>query len=75
MRWQFDEVYFDSRKEMLATRPWLKGIVEENPLLEDYTLYQCDRCGCFFASCDPSTDTGGIICAICDREVEKLGRR
>lgn len=64
-----DEIYFENRKEALSHLPWLEGIVEDNPILEDFTLYQCARCGCSFASTNPSTDTGAIICAICEGEI------
>jgi len=63
MRYRFDEIYFTSRKKALAVLPWVRG--------EGFTLYDCARCGINFASKDPSTDTGAIICAICEREVEE----
>jgi len=56
-----DEIFFTSRKEALGRLPWLREL--------GFTLYQCDRCGLNFASKDPDTDTGGIICNICVGEV------
>ena len=61
MRHRFDEIYFDSRSQALSHLPWLRD--------EEFTLYCCNRCGQNFASMDPSTDTGAIICGTCEREV------
>lgn len=67
MFWRHGEIYFNSRKEALSRRPWIDGFVEE--VFDGFTLYQCDRCGIHFASTDASTETGAIICAVCDRKV------
>ena len=69
MHWHLGEIYFDSRKEALTLRPWMKGLLEDT--FDSFTPYQCDRCGVNFASQDPSTDTGGIICGVCEKEVGK----
>lgn len=71
MKWQRDEIFFDTRKELLTLLPWLQGITNEHPELGVFTVHQCARCGCWFASPDPSTDTGAIICGECDRVVIK----
>ena len=61
MRFKNNEIYFDSRKEALSVIPWLQH--------HYFTAYECSRCGLNFASKDASTDTGAIICGICEGEV------
>ena len=61
MKHRFDEIYFTSRGEALSHLPWLRE--------EEFVLYNCCRCGINFASMNPSTDTGAIICGTCEREV------
>lgn len=62
MKYKHDEIYFTSRKKALAVLPWLRD--------QMFVLHVCARCGINFASKEPSTDTGGIICQICEREID-----
>ncbi len=67
MYWKEGEIFFTNRKEMLSRRPWIEGMSEA--MMEDFTGYQCQRCGIWFVSTNPSTRMGAIICGICDKVV------
>ena len=60
-----NEIRFASRLEALSNLPYLKEI--------GWVLYDCARCGISFSSPEPSTDTGAIICNLCEGDINNRG--
>ena len=69
MHWKSGEIFFNNRKEMLVHRPWIRELGEIGG--DEFVSYQCARCGMWFCSTGASTDTGAIICGVCEKEVMK----